>query len=143
LSYPSTELPDTNKARLNYKLYEIVKQSNPDTVYTHYNKELNESHSIVSNGTLVACRPDFYKGKILMYESESTLGFKPNYHVDIEEFIDVKCQAFSFYESEVKEYPHQRSIEGIINHAKYRGNEVGLKFAEAFYLVRDIWREEF
>ena len=36
--------------------------------------------------------------------------------------------------------PHSRSIEGIENLAKYRGNQVGLHYAEAFEVIRKIER---
>ncbi|HEB7535490.1 TPA: hypothetical protein RZH59_001582 [Campylobacter coli] len=43
-----------------------------------------------------------------------------------------------FYNSELCNFPHPRSIEGIELTAKMQGLKVGLKNAEAFKLVRAI-----
>lgn len=42
------------------------------------------------------------------------------------------------YKSELREFPHPRSIEAIEVLAKKRGSEVGLAYAEAFKLIREI-----
>ena len=44
------------------------------------------------------------------------------------------------YKDEIKKTPNSRSIEGIKNLAKYRGFQVGIKYAEAFEVVRRIIR---
>ena len=54
------------------------------------------------------------------------------------QFVKDKTKAMSFYKSELKEYPHPRSLDGIEVLAKKRGMEVGLKYAEAFMLLREI-----
>ena len=38
----------------------------------------------------------------------------------------------------MREYPHSRSIDGIKNLAKRRGNQVGLNMAEAFEVIRKV-----
>ena len=47
-------------------------------------------------------------------------------------------QAIKAYLSELREFPHPRSIEAIEALAKKRGSEIGVKYAEAFYLIREI-----
>jgi hypothetical protein len=42
------------------------------------------------------------------------------------------------YESEIKTYPHPRSLEMINILAKMRGGVVGLDAAEAFMLIREV-----
>ena len=42
------------------------------------------------------------------------------------------------YTSELCEYPHPRSLEGIELNAKYNGLRVGKKYVEAFKSVRVI-----
>ena len=41
---------------------------------------------------------------------------------------------------EMKDSPHSRSLEGLENLARYRGNQVGLQYAEAFEILRKIQR---
>ena len=49
-----------------------------------------------------------------------------------------KIKAFKHYTTEIKKFPHPRSIESIKNLAIHRGIESGLKKAEAFTLIRSI-----
>ncbi|MCS7307970.1 MAG: hypothetical protein NZ526_05405 [Aquificaceae bacterium] len=43
-----------------------------------------------------------------------------------------------YYSSEIRNYPHPRSPEGIENLARLRGMQVGAEYAEGFKLVRRI-----
>ena len=43
-----------------------------------------------------------------------------------------------FYKSELKKYPHSRSLKAIEALAKFRGISSGFKYAEGFVLVREI-----
>ena len=38
----------------------------------------------------------------------------------------------------MKPYPHSRSIKGIKNLAKIRGNQIGVDLAEAFEVIRKL-----
>jgi len=64
--------------------------------------------------------------------------FNPNYYVNIEKTFKDKLKASKKYDSEMREYPHSRSYKGIRILAQYRGLECGLKYAEAFKLVRGL-----
>jgi len=52
--------------------------------------------------------------------------------------MDIKLKALEEYKSELKEYPHPRSLKGIKLIAKTWGMKVGLNYAEAFKCVRII-----
>jgi hypothetical protein len=58
--------------------------------------------------------------------------------VDISQFLGSKIQAMEMYLSQLKAYPHQRSVEAIKALASFRGSTVGLEAAEAFVLIRQI-----
>ena len=64
--------------------------------------------------------------------------FNPNYFIDITKTIKKKIQAAKAYKQEISTWPHPRSINGIKNLAKYRGQSVGVKFAEAFFALRQV-----
>ena len=51
-----------------------------------------------------------------------------------------RVEALKAYDSEIREFPHSRSYEGIENLAKFRGSQVGLRLAEAFQIIRKIER---
>jgi len=59
--------------------------------------------------------------------------------VDISETLETKLKAMSEYKLELKEFPHSRSLEAISALAKIRGATIGVKAAEAFMLVREVF----
>ena len=99
---------------------------------------------MISESCLVSARPFGNKiKKIFVYEilSETEWGIKPFTpvaYVDIAETLKDKLRAMSCYKSELKKYPHPRSLEGITVLAKKRGTESGLLAAEAFMIIREI-----
>ena len=64
--------------------------------------------------------------------------FRPSVYENVEKEFSYKIKAFKMYKSEVKKFPHPRSIEAIENLAIQRGVESSLKKAEAFQLIRSI-----
>jgi LmbE family N-acetylglucosaminyl deacetylase len=64
--------------------------------------------------------------------------FQPNVIQVITKTINKKVNALKFYKNEMRKYPHARSLENVINLAKFRGASVGFKYAEAFTLLREI-----
>lgn len=145
------KLPDQNMESIPIsiivkKIKNKVDLIEPEIVYTHFNNDLNKDHRIISQATIIACRR-FKKNipnKLLFFEipssteQELTNLFKPNYFINISQFIEEKCQALSYYKSEIEEFPHPRSIIGIKTYAKFRGMQVNLKFVEAFMLYYEI-----
>jgi len=146
LDYPTVKLDTIPQKELNESISKVVNEVDPDIVYIPHKGDLNKDHRLVFEASLVATRPANYKVKrILSYEtlSETEWGqpiepFIPNVYVDISETFVTKIEAMKAYESELKQYPHPRSLEIVEALAKKRGSEVGVKFAEAFILVREL-----
>ena len=146
LDYPTVKLDTFSQKELNESLSKVVNKVNPDILYIPHKGDLNKDHRLVFEASLVATRPANHKVKrILSYEtlSETEWGqsiepFIPNVYVDISETFEKKIEAVKAYETELKPYPHQRSLQIIESLAKKRGSEVGVKFAEAFMLVREL-----
>lgn len=131
------------------KVIEKVKNEvRPETLLTHYRNDLNVDHRITYNAVLTACRP--LRGetvkKIYSFELLSSTewnypnSFTPNIYIDISESIGKKVEALKAYKSEIRDWPHPRSAEAVEILAQKRGFEIGLDYAEAFMLVRDIRR---
>ena len=98
-------------------------------------------HEITFNSTLVATRPNSTEIKqVFSYELPGFVKepFLANYFEDISKEFSYKIRAFKNYKSEIRKFPHARSIEAIENLAVYRGIQSGLKKAEAFQLIRNI-----
>jgi len=127
----------------------VVQETKPSVIFTHHHGDLNIDHQITNKAVFTAARPigDYSVKKILTFEVLSSTEwhsknrrdvFIPNTYVDISKTIDKKLSAMRCYKTEMRRYPHPRSLEGIKILAKKRGLEVGLKYAEAFYLARAI-----
>ncbi|MGQ4876456.1 MAG: PIG-L deacetylase family protein [Promethearchaeia archaeon] len=143
LNYPTTKLNTIPHGEFNRKLEEIIQKTNPKIIYTHYKHDLNLDHRIIFDSVMVCARP-FKKIEIIVFETLSETewineAFVPNYYIDISEEINKKIEAFKIYKSEVKEYPHPRSPEGIKILAQKRGTEICVPFAEAFQIIRKFW----
>ena len=65
--------------------------------------------------------------------------FLPNHYVNITKHIDKKIEAFKYYETEKRDYPHPRSEKALRVLAQKRGIEIGFEYAEAFMLLREKW----
>jgi len=118
----------------------------PDIIFTHYENDLNIDHRLTYQAVLTATRPmsdettkEIYSFEILSStEWNYPLSFSPDVYFDISDTLDKKIKAMSFYKSELRDYPHPRSLEGIELNAKYWGMRVGKKAVEAFKAVRVI-----
>jgi len=127
------------------KVIEKIKnQTKPEVIFTHYEKDLNIDHQITYKAVITATRP--LKGEsvkeIYSFEISSStewsypLSFSPNLFFNISGTIDVKIKALEEYKTELMEYPHPRSLEGVKLIAKNWGMKVGLEYAEAYKVVR-------
>jgi LmbE family N-acetylglucosaminyl deacetylase len=116
----------------------------PDIIFTHYKDDLNIDHKITYEAVLTATRPMKNEPVKTIYSFEvpsSTewkypLNFSPNVFFDISKTIKEKLNALSVYQSEIKEYPHPRSLKAIKAYAQTWGIKVGFDFVEPFKLVR-------
>jgi len=129
------------------KVIETIKNKiKPEIIFTHYVKDLNIDHQITYKAVITATRPvrEETVKEVYSFEIPSStewsypLSFSPNVFYDILGTIDVKLEALEEYKTELRGYPHPRSLEGVKLIAKFWGMKVGLKYAEAFELVREI-----
>lgn len=123
----------------------------PDIVYTHHAGDLNIDHRIIHESVLTACRPQpgHRVRSLLFFEVASSTEwmpatsapyFAPNWFVDISATLELKLQALQCYQSEMRAWPHARSIEALQHLAHWRGASVGTQAAEAFILGRRLER---
>jgi LmbE family N-acetylglucosaminyl deacetylase len=64
--------------------------------------------------------------------------FRPTMFVDVGSTIQCKLAAMSCYTSELREYPHPRSLRALRERASYWGSVVGVAAAEPFEVLRDL-----
>ena len=147
LNFPTAKLDTIGQKEINDSLKNLINKIKPEVVYIPHQYDLHKDHRIIFESSLVAARPSFGKNirALLSYEtlSETEFGreigyFNPNVYSDITGTIDKKVKAIKSYVGELKKHPHPRSLVGIKSLATLRGSESGVKYAEAFHLIRGI-----
>ena len=149
LDFPSTRLETVDRAELNGRILQVVRDILPDEVYIPHFGDLQKDHQIVAEACMVAVRPKYFPqvGRVYAYETMSETGwnapaarneFIPNVYVDISRSLEMKLEALSHYSLQVSEFPDARSLPAVEALAKYRGAQVHRPAAEAFMLMREI-----
>ncbi len=148
LNFPDNQIDSVPLLKIVQKLEKYLRIFKPNMVFTHYENCLNIDHRITFNAVVTACRPikNSFVKKIVSFEIPSStdwnLGkgraFQPNYFIDISSHINEKIKMIKFYKSELKKYPHSRSIKSITSLASFRGVSCGTRYAEGFYLHRYV-----
>lgn len=142
---PDMKLDTIPHVQINKEISKVIEKIKPQIVYTHHYGDLNKDHQEVYKSTLVACRPynssvkELYLYEILSSSEwgEMSSQIKPMLFQKLtKDELELKIEAMKEYESELRDYPHPRSLEGIINLSKFRGQMISKEYAEAFEIVR-------
>lgn len=149
LDLPMIGLRHHDTAEFNGKVHNVVQEINPEVVFVPHKGDMNFDHAEVTYSAMVALRP-FNVPKLKEIYAYETLSetewntptidnvFIPNVFFDITETIESKLNAMEYYESQLKNYPHPRSLEAIKALSMYRGSTICVNHAEAFMLIRSI-----
>ncbi len=133
------------------KRIEAVREEvSPTLVLTHHAGDLNIDHVLTQRAVLTAFRPlpgsagvCLYAFEVLSSTEYSPPGlaapFAPTTYVDIAEHMDRKLDAMRAYASEIREDPHPRSREAIRDLAAVRGRQCGVRLAEGFVTLREVF----
>lgn len=146
---PDMKLDTTPHIRINQVIEEVIAKVQPDIVFTHFWGDVNCDHQNVYKSTLVAVRPVLGQVVRELYcyrvpsstewtPNKADTMFMPNVFVDIEIFAEQKYKAFACYSTELREYPHPRSVRHLREVDKATGLRVGMLAAEEFVLLRKL-----
>jgi len=150
LNLKSSKFHAYGKSLLIQKLSKIITIEKPDTLFINYSDDVHSDHSHVFE----CCKPFLksfrykYIKNVLMMEIISETdqnflslkkNFKPNFFFNVDNFIKKKCKALKLYKSDLGKSPFPRTVENILALAKLRGAQSGLKYAESFILVKQIF----
>jgi LmbE family N-acetylglucosaminyl deacetylase len=128
-------------------LEQVIREVRPKIVYVQHGGDLNRDHQLVFQAALVALRPNGISMSVWAFETASSTewafprSFIADTWVDISTSLDVKLAAMACYESEVRPYPHPRSLEALRNRARAWGNQQMVDAAEAFMTIRRTYRD--
>jgi LmbE family N-acetylglucosaminyl deacetylase len=128
------------------KISKVIEEIKPEIIFTHYANDLNIDHRLTYQALITATRPmqgcfvkEIYSFEILSStEWNYPLSFLPDIYFDITDTLENKIKAMNCYKSELRDFPHPRSLKGIELNAHYWGMRVGKKAIEAFKVVRII-----
>jgi N-acetylglucosamine malate deacetylase 1 len=146
-NFPDQRLDKVPLLEINQFLEEIARKVQPQIIYTQHFADLNVDHRIAYEAAAVATRPFGLPSfeQLLCYAVDSVTHAgqgTPTFNVysDISETIELKLKAMQIYETEMRPYPHPRSLEALRYAAQRNGAMVGLPAAEVFQSVLEVRR---
>jgi LmbE family N-acetylglucosaminyl deacetylase len=147
LRFPDQALDTIRLTELIAPLEAVVRDVRPRVVYCQHGGDVNRDHHILFQAILVATRPtEEFIDAVYAFDTASSTEwayprtFVPDTWVDISATLGVKLEAMASYESELRPYPHPRSLKALEHRARAWGNQVCVEAAEVFLTVRRIAR---
>jgi LmbE family N-acetylglucosaminyl deacetylase len=149
LDLPDNRLDSLDRLDLVKQIEERITRHQPQVVYVHHAGDVNVDHRRLHEAVITACRPTpgHPVRRLLSFEVASSTewqppgsapAFQPNWFIDISAQWPRKREALAAYASEMRPWPHARSLEALEHLARWRGAQVGLDAAEAFCLLRQL-----
>jgi len=135
LNLPDRRIYDTeNREALRKSLENLRDNNDIAMVYSPWIKDINQDHNATAEEVIRV----FRYNTILQYEiTHSCPGFSPNYYQEITETQkEMKLNVIKIFKSQAKKkYATSEFIKNVII---FRGQESGVKYAEAFVIWRII-----
>lgn len=149
LDFPAPALDVYPSYKVANAILETIKEVRPDTLYIPFPGDIHLDHFMIHRASIVAARPqgNYTVKSIFCYEtlsetewasSHGANSFSPNCFVDVSACFSKKLDAMKCFTSQLREFPHSRSIEALDALAKYRGATIGVERAESFAIERVI-----
>ena len=149
LDLPDNRLDSLDRLDLIKQVEERIARHQPEVVYVHHAGDVNVDHRRLHEAVVTACRPTpgHPVRRLLSFEVASSSewqppgsapAFQPNWFVDISDQWQRKREALVAYASEMRPWPHARSLEALEHLVRWRGAQVGVEAAEAFCLLRQL-----
>ena len=140
LDFPDREVPfnaDSIGAIEN-----AINSHNIDTIYTHWSGDTHQDHINTLQSSLSAAR---LVDNVFCYEQvpiPRVTNVYPvaNYYIDITSYMDVKIKSCESHITQIEKYKKSGidMIDGLDVMARYRGNQIGKKYAEAFDILKMV-----
>lgn len=151
LGFPAVQLDMVSQADLIERIRDVVSEVRPEIIYLVHDGDIHTDHHATFTATMSVLKP-FYMSKfnihrVLCYEILSSTEaappqldrvFMPNIFNDITSYIERKLEIMELYETEDQPDPLPRGPSAIRALARYRGATIGVEYAEAFTLIREV-----
>jgi N-acetylglucosamine malate deacetylase 1 len=151
LNFPTIKLDRVPVDEIIVAIRDAITDAKPDWVYLNHFGDVHSDHRVLFEATMSVLKP-FYSSKhgvkkILSYEVFSSTdaapvnparAFVPNVFTDVTEFLEKKLEIMALYESELQAFPLPRALDSLRALSRVRGATIGVEYAEAFMLVREV-----
>ncbi len=150
LDFPDNRFDSVDLLDIIRSVENIIEKFKPDIIFTHHSMDLNIDHRITNEAVITATRPvpDTRPVSLFSFETPSSTewqvndsdkAFLPNFFVELNKNdIVAKQKALRAYSTECKNYPHPRSEKSLEIISERWGLNIGVKYAEAFRIIRHI-----
>lgn len=151
LKYPTTQLDTLPLNMLVTDIRDAVKKLRPEIIFVPNRSDAHSDHRVVSQAIQAVTKSFYMRNfglhKILAYEvlSETDAApplienaFLPNIFADVSSTINGKIDIMRLYQTEIQDDPLPRGPSAIRALARYRGSTIGVEYAEAFMLIREL-----
>jgi len=151
LNFPTIKLDQIPLETIIGSVRDAIFDAKPDWVYLNHVGDVHSDHRVLFEATMSVLKP-FYSSKhgvkkVLSYEVFSSTdaapvnparAFLPTVFTDVTEFLEKKLEIMGLYESELQASPLPRALDSLRALARVRGATIGVEYAEAFMLVREV-----
>jgi len=130
---------------------ETIEKIHPETIYTVFPGDIHTDHQAVFEATSIVLKTFAMKPlgvrRLLCFECLSStdaapqmLGrvFAPNVFRDIGQHLERKIEIMNLYSTQMQQGSMPRTESAIRALARLRGASIGVEYAEAFMLVREV-----
>jgi len=151
LGLPTTRLDTLPLGEVINGLRKVIEQVSPGVVYLPHHGDVHTDHHVVFQATFSVLKAFYMRTlgvrRVLSYETLSSTeaaaplafrAFVPNVYSDTTPHLDRKIEIMGLYASECQPDPLPRGPAAIRALARFRGATVGVEYAEAFMLVREV-----
>lgn len=153
LGHPTMTLDSGDLQKLIPQIAQVFQDFKPERIYCLNRSDAHSDHRILFDAVM-ACTKSFrypFIRDIWMYECISETEFAPalpekafipTCYVDISDQLERKLELMRVYASELGDHPFPRSEQNIKALATFRGATAGVRYAEAFQILKSIRIEE-
>jgi LmbE family N-acetylglucosaminyl deacetylase len=151
LGMPTVRLDTVPQSELMDAIRGPITEVRPEIVYLVHDGDVHTDHHAVFQATLCVLKAFYMRDlgvrAILSYETlssteaappQSSRSFVPTVYRDVTSHLETKIEIMRLYVSEAQPDPLPRGPSAIRALARYRGATIGVDYAEAFMLIREI-----
>lgn len=151
LDFSPKKLDQANFSELLNGLRAAIEKTRPEVVYLVHRGDVHTDHTVAFRATMSVLKSFYMKAfgvrRIYSYETLSSTeaaapdqasAFVPSSYVDITPYMEEKIRIMGLFATESQDELFPRGASAIRALGRYRGASVGIEYAEALKLIREV-----